>query len=79
MYLQFVELQQVVHLILFTFSQSAVCLLFFNFFSPSVRYEAAGTLITLSTAPTAVKAAASCYIGTLFTHTVWKFQDFSVT
>ena len=30
--------------------------------SPSVRYEAAGTLITLSTAPTAVKAAASCYI-----------------
>ena len=49
--------------ILFTFSQSAVCLQFFNFFSPSVRYEAAGTLITLSTAPTAVKAAASCYIG----------------
>jgi len=30
--------------------------------SASVRYEAAGTLITLSTAPTAVKAAASCYI-----------------
>ena len=30
--------------------------------SPSVRYEAAGTLITLSTAPTAVKAAAACYI-----------------
>jgi len=33
-----------------------------NSTSPSVRYEAAGTLITLSTAPTAVKAAASCYI-----------------
>ncbi|XP_040577770.2 coatomer subunit beta isoform X2 [Lepeophtheirus salmonis] len=30
--------------------------------SPSVRYEAAGTLVTLSTAPTSVKAAASCYI-----------------
>jgi len=33
-----------------------------NSSSASVRYEAAGTLITLSTAPTAVKAAASCYI-----------------
>uniref|UniRef100_UPI00358F8219 coatomer subunit beta isoform X2 n=1 Tax=Myxine glutinosa TaxID=7769 RepID=UPI00358F8219 len=30
--------------------------------SPAVRYEAAGTLITLSSAPTAVKAAAQCYI-----------------
>lgn len=30
--------------------------------SNAVRYEAAGTLITLSTAPTAIKAAASCYI-----------------
>uniref|UniRef100_A0A1B6E910 Clathrin/coatomer adaptor adaptin-like N-terminal domain-containing protein n=1 Tax=Clastoptera arizonana TaxID=38151 RepID=A0A1B6E910_9HEMI len=30
--------------------------------SPAVRYEAAGTLVTLSTAPTAIKAAASCYI-----------------
>ena len=30
--------------------------------SASVRYEAAGTLVTLSTAPTAVKAAASAYI-----------------
>jgi len=30
--------------------------------SPAVRYEAAGTLVTLSSAPTAVKAAASCYI-----------------
>lgn len=30
--------------------------------SPAVRYEAAGTLITLSNAPTAIKAAASCYI-----------------
>ncbi|KAL3310812.1 Coatomer subunit beta, partial [Cichlidogyrus casuarinus] len=30
--------------------------------SPSVRYEAAGTLVTLSNAPTAVKAVASCYI-----------------
>ncbi|CAH8616244.1 unnamed protein product [Dicrocoelium dendriticum] len=30
--------------------------------SPAVRYEAAGTLITLSTAPSALKAAASCYI-----------------
>lgn len=27
-----------------------------------MRYEAAGTLITLSSAPTAIKAAASCYI-----------------
>ena len=27
-----------------------------------MRYEAAGTLVTLSNAPTAVKAAASCYI-----------------
>uniref|UniRef100_A0A0N4ZJY2 Coatomer subunit beta n=1 Tax=Parastrongyloides trichosuri TaxID=131310 RepID=A0A0N4ZJY2_PARTI len=30
--------------------------------SPAVRYEAAGTLITLSTAPGAIKAAASVYI-----------------
>ncbi|KAL1114817.1 hypothetical protein AAG570_007641 [Ranatra chinensis] len=30
--------------------------------SPAVRYEAAGTLITLSNAPTAIKAAATCYI-----------------
>ncbi|XP_071943606.1 coatomer subunit beta-like [Antedon mediterranea] len=30
--------------------------------SAAVRYEAAGTLVTLSSAPTAVKAAASCYI-----------------
>lgn len=30
--------------------------------SPAVRYEAAGTLVTLSNAPTAIKAAASCYI-----------------
>lgn len=30
--------------------------------SNAVRYEAAGTLITLSAAPTAIKAAASCYI-----------------
>ncbi|THD26023.1 Coatomer subunit beta [Fasciola hepatica] len=30
--------------------------------SPAVRYEAAGTLITLSAAPSALKAAASCYI-----------------
>lgn len=30
--------------------------------SPAVRYEAAGTLVTLSSAPTAVKAAASTYI-----------------
>nr|XP_006812914.1 PREDICTED: LOW QUALITY PROTEIN: coatomer subunit beta-like [Saccoglossus kowalevskii] len=33
-----------------------------NSSSPSVRYEAAGTLVTLSSAPTAVKAAASSYI-----------------
>lgn len=30
--------------------------------SPAVRYEAAGTLITLSSAPTAIKAVASCYV-----------------
>ena len=30
--------------------------------SNAVRYEAAGTLVTLSTAPTAIKAAVSCYI-----------------
>ncbi|CAG0920012.1 unnamed protein product [Notodromas monacha] len=30
--------------------------------SPAVRYEAAGTLVTLSTAPTAVRAAARAYI-----------------
>ncbi|XP_013919922.1 PREDICTED: coatomer subunit beta [Thamnophis sirtalis] len=30
--------------------------------SPAVKYEAAGTLVTLSSAPTAVKAAAQCYI-----------------
>lgn len=30
--------------------------------SPAVRYEAAGTLVTLSSAPTAIKAAANCYI-----------------
>ncbi|KAL0272803.1 UNVERIFIED_CONTAM: hypothetical protein PYX00_005639 [Menopon gallinae] len=30
--------------------------------SQAVRYEAAGTLVTLSNAPTAIKAAASCYI-----------------
>ncbi|KAG7187989.1 hypothetical protein KM043_013945 [Ampulex compressa] len=30
--------------------------------STAVRYEAAGTLVTLSSAPTAIKAAASCYI-----------------
>ena len=30
--------------------------------SPSVRYEAAATLITLSQAPTALKAAANCFI-----------------
>ncbi|XP_048480793.1 coatomer subunit beta isoform X5 [Plutella xylostella] len=30
--------------------------------SAAVRYEAAGTLVTLSTAPAAIKAAASCYI-----------------
>ncbi|XP_075254366.1 coatomer subunit beta-like [Convolutriloba macropyga] len=33
-----------------------------NSTSAAVRYEAAGTLVTLSGAPTAVKAAASCYI-----------------
>lgn len=30
--------------------------------SNAVRYEAAGTLVTLSSAPTAIKAAVSCYI-----------------
>lgn len=30
--------------------------------SNAVRYEAAGTLVTLSTAPTAIKAAVGCYI-----------------
>ncbi|XP_018618343.1 coatomer subunit beta-like isoform X3 [Scleropages formosus] len=30
--------------------------------SPAVKYEAAGTLVTLSNAPTAIKAAAQCYI-----------------
>lgn len=30
--------------------------------SMAVRYEAAGTLVTLSSAPTAVRAAATCYI-----------------
>lgn len=33
-----------------------------NSTSNAVRYEAAGTLTTLSSAPTAIKAAASCYI-----------------
>lgn len=33
-----------------------------NSSSNAVRYEAAGTLTTLSAAPTAIKAAASCYI-----------------
>ncbi|XP_022920365.1 coatomer subunit beta [Onthophagus taurus] len=33
-----------------------------NSSSPAVRYEAAGTLVTLSNAPTAIRAAASCYI-----------------
>ncbi|XP_026470086.1 coatomer subunit beta [Ctenocephalides felis] len=33
-----------------------------NSTSAAVRYEAAGTLVTLSNAPTAIKAAASCYI-----------------
>ncbi|XP_065072384.1 coatomer subunit beta-like [Rhopilema esculentum] len=33
-----------------------------NSSSNAVRYEAAGTLVTLSSAPTAVKAAATCYI-----------------
>ncbi|KAL6265606.1 coatomer subunit beta [Pogonomyrmex barbatus] len=30
--------------------------------SAAVRYEAAGTLVTLSSAPTAIRAAATCYI-----------------
>ncbi|XP_021947904.1 coatomer subunit beta isoform X2 [Folsomia candida] len=30
--------------------------------SSAVRYESAGTLVTLSTAPSAIKAAATCYI-----------------
>jgi coatomer subunit beta len=30
--------------------------------SPAVRYEAAATLVTLSSAPSAIKAAASAYI-----------------
>lgn len=33
-----------------------------NSSSSAVRYEAAGTLVTLSTAPSAIKAAATCYI-----------------
>ncbi len=33
-----------------------------NSSSAAVRYEAAGTLVTLSTAPTAVKAAAAAYV-----------------
>ncbi|KAG1677518.1 Coatomer subunit beta [Nymphon striatum] len=33
-----------------------------NSSSAAARYEAAGTLVTLSNAPTAIKAAASCYI-----------------
>ncbi|KAF7281578.1 coatomer subunit beta [Rhynchophorus ferrugineus] len=33
-----------------------------NSSSAAVRYEAAGTLVTLSSAPTAIRAAASCYI-----------------
>lgn len=33
-----------------------------NSSSPAVRYEAAGTLVTLSSVPTAIKAAASSYI-----------------
>ena len=33
-----------------------------NSSSSAVKYEAAGTLITLSSAPTAVRAAATCYI-----------------
>ncbi|XP_059061189.1 coatomer subunit beta [Achroia grisella] len=33
-----------------------------NSTSPAVRYEAAGTLVTLSSAPAALKAAAACYI-----------------
>jgi hypothetical protein len=35
--------------------------------SASVRYAAAGTLVTLSTAPTAVKSAASVYIELIVT------------
>ncbi|XP_055712157.1 coatomer subunit beta isoform X2 [Phlebotomus papatasi] len=38
-----------------------------NSSSNAVRYEAAGTLITLSTAPTAIRAAASCYIELIIT------------
>lgn len=34
--------------------------------SPSVRYEAAATLITLSQAPTALKAASNCFIDICF-------------
>jgi len=37
-----------------------------NASSAAVRYEAAGTLVTLSSAPAAVKAAASCYIEIIF-------------
>ncbi len=33
-----------------------------NSSSAAVRYEAAGTLVTLSSTPTAIKAAAQCYI-----------------
>jgi coatomer subunit beta len=33
-----------------------------NSSSPAVKYEAAGTLITLSSAPSAIRAAVSCYI-----------------
>jgi coatomer subunit beta len=33
-----------------------------NSSSAAVRYEAAGTLVTLSSAPTAIRAAASVYI-----------------
>jgi coatomer subunit beta len=33
-----------------------------NSTSAAVRYEAAGTLVTLSSSPTAIKAAAQCYI-----------------
>ncbi|XP_058814070.1 coatomer subunit beta [Topomyia yanbarensis] len=38
-----------------------------NSSSNAVRYEAAGTLVTLSTAPTAIKAAVSCYIELIIT------------
>ncbi|KAL9873721.1 coatomer subunit beta isoform 1-T1 [Glossina fuscipes fuscipes] len=38
-----------------------------NSSSNAVRYEAAGTLITLSSAPTAIKAAAGCYIELIVT------------